>query len=60
MTPLAPWLGVSGPMDARRGQVIVSAYELAFFDRYLKGLPQPLLAGPSARFPDVLFQSRRR
>jgi hypothetical protein len=60
MTPLAPWLGVSGPMDARRGQATVSGYELAFFDHYLKGTPQPLLAGPSARFPEVLFQYRRR
>ena len=58
MSPFSPWLGVSGPMDARRGQTIVSAYELVFFDRHLKGLPAPLLNGPSPLFPEVLFETR--
>lgn len=59
-SPFTPWLGISGPMNARRGQTIVSAYELAFFDRHLKGLAAPLLDGPSPRFPEVLFETRRR
>jgi predicted dienelactone hydrolase len=60
LSPFAPWLGISGPMDAQRGHAIVSAYELAFFDRHLKGVPAPLLDGPAEVFPEVLFETRRR
>jgi predicted dienelactone hydrolase len=60
MSPLAPWLGIGGPMDPRRGHAIVSAYELAFFDRHLKGMTTPLLDGQSAHFPEVRFETRRR
>ncbi|HEY5095975.1 MAG TPA: hypothetical protein VII69_12745 [Candidatus Eremiobacteraceae bacterium] len=59
LSPLTRWLGISGPMDAQRGHAIVCAYELAFFDRHLKGMTAPLLDGPSAEFPEVLFETRR-
>jgi predicted dienelactone hydrolase len=51
-------LGLSGPLDAGRARTIPDAYALAFFDRHLKGLPAPLLDGPSERFPEVRFESR--
>ncbi len=54
----APFLkmrGGLGAIDGRRFLSISSAYSAAFFDHYLKGQPQPLLAGPSAQYPEVDF-----
>jgi predicted dienelactone hydrolase len=56
-SPLTSWLGMTGPIDARRAHNIMNAYSLAFFDRYLKRLPSPLLEGPSEQFPDVLLET---
>lgn len=55
-TPLTSLLGMTGPIDPERAHNIVNAYSLAFFDRYLKNLPTPLLDGPSKQFPKVLFE----
>lgn len=55
LTPLSSRLGMTGPINANRGHDIVNAYSLAFFNRYLKGQPAPLLDGPSAQFPEVVF-----
>jgi len=57
----APFLklrGGLGPIDGRRFLAISTAYTAAFFDRYLKGQVQPLLAGPSAQYPEVQFLLR--
>jgi dienelactone hydrolase len=40
---------------AARGQAITAAYVGAFFDRHLRGRPQPLLDQPSPRYPEVAF-----
>jgi predicted dienelactone hydrolase len=56
----APFLklrGGLGPIDGRRFLSISTAYTAAFFDHYLKGQAQPLLAGPSAQYPEVEFLS---
>jgi hypothetical protein len=45
-------------MNGKRAVEIVNAYILAFFDQYLKGLIQPLLAGASTDFPEVTIESR--
>ena len=58
-TPLAPWLGLAGPIGARRAHDIVNAYSLAFFDRHLLGRPATLLDGAANNDPEVLFESRR-
>lgn len=42
----------------RRGHEIISAYTLAFFDRYLKGHESPLLAAQSPQFPEVVFRHK--
>jgi predicted dienelactone hydrolase len=44
-----------GSVDPARTTSSLRAYLSAFFDRHLRGLPQPLLDGPSARHPDVSF-----
>ena len=45
-------------LDARRGHEIITAYTLAFFDKYLLGKDSDLLAGPSGKYPEVTFQKR--
>ena len=44
-------------IEGKRMIRIVNVYSLAFFDKYLKGLASPLLDGPSAAFPEVVFMS---
>jgi pimeloyl-ACP methyl ester carboxylesterase len=45
-------------LDARRAHEIVTAYTLAFFDKYLRGRDNELLAAPSDKYPEVSFQKR--
>ena len=58
-TPLAPQLGLAGPIDAQRAYDMINAYSLAFFDRHLLGRPAELLDGPVRQYPEVMFESRR-
>jgi hypothetical protein len=58
LTPLAPALGLKGPIDGQRGMAIITDYLLAFFDRYLKRQARPLLDGPSSSYPEVNFEHR--
>ena len=58
--PLDIWLGLDGPIGARRAHTIINAYSRAFFDQYLKGAkPQPLLEGPASQYSEVLLEARR-
>ncbi|MFD7453060.1 alpha/beta hydrolase family protein [Kitasatospora sp. NPDC059827] len=43
------------PLSPERGVAITRAYVTAFFDRTLEGIPSPLLDGPSADNPEVVF-----
>jgi hypothetical protein len=57
----APFLklrGGLGTIDGRRFLSITTSYIAAFFDHYLKGHAESLLAGPSAQYPEVQFVSR--
>jgi predicted dienelactone hydrolase len=53
--PLLRPMQALGPIDGRRGLEITTAYVAAFFDRYLRGMPATLLAGPSPEYPEVQF-----
>ena len=57
-TPLAPMLGLAGPIDALRAHDIVNAYSLAFFDRHLLSRPAKLLDGQAQQYPEAIFESR--
>ncbi|MFJ3091593.1 alpha/beta hydrolase family protein [Streptomyces sp. NPDC086838] len=46
----------SAPLAADRSSRITRDYVAAFFDLHLKGVPQPLLDGPTAADPEVSFQ----
>ena len=58
LTPLAPVLGLKGPINGQRGMAIITDYLLAFFNHTLKGQPAPLLAGPADDYPEVIFERR--
>ncbi|MFJ8472795.1 alpha/beta hydrolase family protein [Kitasatospora sp. NPDC094011] len=57
---LAGELGIPNPpgttVSAERGMQLTREYVGAFFDQTLRGVHQPLLDGPSAADPEVLFQ----
>jgi predicted dienelactone hydrolase len=53
VSPLDRWLGLDGPIDARRVHQIETRYSLAFFDRYLKGRASQLLEGRRTPFPEI-------
>jgi hypothetical protein len=42
----------------RRAHEIITAYTLAFFDKYLRGQTSDLLKGPSDHYPEVKFKKR--
>jgi hypothetical protein len=42
---------------ANRSVAMTRAYVGAFFEQHLKAIPQPLLNGPSNRFPEVTFNN---
>ena len=58
LSPILPLIGFSGPIGAERTHDIVNAYSVAFFGKYLKDQPSPLLNGPSNQYPEVLFEKR--
>ncbi|WP_371650163.1 MULTISPECIES: alpha/beta hydrolase family protein [unclassified Streptomyces] len=45
------------PLPARRAIGITRTYVAAFFDEHLRGIPQPVLAGPTAGNPEVRFEN---
>ena len=56
-SPVLKLVNMLGPIDGKRGLHISSAYVLAFFDTYLKGIGSPLLQGSSADYPEVKFEA---
>lgn len=58
ISPLAPVLGMKGPLAAARVVEINNRYLVAFFARHLRGLDEALLEGPAAGYPEVTFEIR--
>jgi hypothetical protein len=58
-SPVVRWIGLAGPIDPYRGFAETNAYTLAFFDRYLKGKPSPLLDETPGRQPGARLEVRR-
>ncbi|HET9654803.1 MAG TPA: hypothetical protein VFP72_05580 [Kineosporiaceae bacterium] len=46
-----------GTIDGLRAAEIQQTYLTAYFDRFLRHRPAPLLNGPDPRYPEVLFQA---
>jgi dienelactone hydrolase len=55
LSPLAPYIGLKGPLNGSRVQEIIDTYTLAFFDSVLKGEPSILLSGNSEIYSEVIF-----
>lgn len=45
------------PLPAARAVELTRTYVAAFFDRHLRGIPQPVLAGPTEANPEVTFHN---
>jgi len=59
MMRLVSWIGVVGTIEGWEMKDILDDYVLAFFNKHLKGLDEPLLDGPSDQHPAVIkFTSR--
>jgi predicted dienelactone hydrolase len=59
LTPLSsPLMLERGSLNGKRTVDVIAAYMLAFFDRYLKNRPSPLLNGLSRDYPEAQFESR--
>ncbi|KOG34933.1 MULTISPECIES: alpha/beta hydrolase family protein [Streptomyces] len=46
------------PLPTDRAVAVTRTYVAAFFDRHLRGVPRPVLDGPSPENPEVHFQRR--
>ena len=57
-SPLAPALGLKGPLNGGRVLEIINAYSLAFFNQHLHGENSGLLDGPSTNYPEVVFNKK--
>ncbi|MBI1802234.1 MAG: hypothetical protein HYR71_11475 [Chloroflexi bacterium] len=57
LSPVSGLLPERGALNGERTLQVVDAYMLAFFGRYLKNQPSPLLNGPSLDYPEVQFAS---
>ena len=55
LSPLAPQLGLKGPINGRRVQQVIDAYVLAFFDRQFKGTASTFFDGPQKAYPEVRY-----
>ena len=55
LSPIAPQLGLKGPLDGQRVVEIVNAYTVAFFDMALKGEGSTLFDWESPEYPEVNF-----
>ena len=58
LTPFSGFLPERGALNGERTLHVVDTYMLAFFDKYLKNQPSPLLNGPSVDYPEVQFESQ--
>ncbi len=56
-SPVAPYIGLKGPLDGERVLTILRAYTLDFFNHTLRGEAAQLLDAPSPRYPEVEFSS---
>jgi predicted dienelactone hydrolase len=55
LSPIAPQLGLKGPLSSERVIKIVGNYPLAFFNQVFYVIPTTLLDGPSAEYPEVVI-----
>jgi predicted dienelactone hydrolase len=57
LSPLAPQLGLKGPINGKRVTVIVNDYLLSFFDTTLKKLPTSLFDQQNQKYVEVHYKN---
>jgi predicted dienelactone hydrolase len=57
-SPMLRNFGLLGSIDGHRMLQLLNDYVLAFFNEHLKGITSPLLDGPSATYPEVIFYGK--
>jgi hypothetical protein len=55
LSPLAPRLGLKGPINGRRVTVILNDYLISFFDATLRGQPVDLFEDENQKYNEVKF-----
>jgi predicted dienelactone hydrolase len=55
LSPLAPGLGLKGPINGRRVTIIINDYLLSFFDATLKDVPTDLFEEQNQKYNEVRF-----
>ena len=55
LSPLAPKLGLKGPISGKRVTAIIDDYLLSFFDWALRGVSTDLFAGQNQKYNEVRF-----
>ncbi len=58
LTPLAPLIGIKGPIDSLHALNMIDAYTVAFFDAALLGKPSALLEAPSPAYTGARFEQK--
>lgn len=53
LSPIAPQLGLKGPINGREMVKIMNSYLVAFFEQTLRGKATDLLDNPSSEFPEI-------
>jgi predicted dienelactone hydrolase len=56
LSPLAPQLGLKGPINGKRVVKILNDYLVAYFDQELKGIPSPIPFGDSGDYPELRWE----
>jgi hypothetical protein len=51
--------GINGPIEGEKCLKIMEYYVRAFFDKYVKGVPGVVIEDLSAKYPEVIFKSRK-
>jgi pimeloyl-ACP methyl ester carboxylesterase len=55
LSPLAPRLGLKGPINGKRVTAIINDYLLSFFNNTLKGVPTDLFQEQDQKYNEVMF-----
>ncbi len=58
LTPLAPQLGLKGPIDSERVMAITDDLLVSFFDAHLKEVASIEMAGLASSYPEVTLETR--
>jgi hypothetical protein len=56
LSPLAPQLGLKGPINGKRVVKILNDYLVAYFDQELKGILSPIPFGDSGDYPELRWE----